>query len=48
MPWRAVISAERTGTGAAVIGDVEHRLDREQQFLGQPDHVMRPAAESSR
>src|SRR6266704_4651555 len=24
--------------GAPVIGDVEHRLDREQQLLGEPDH----------
>ena len=44
MPWRSVISAERTGTGAAVIGDVEHRLDREQELLGQPNHVARAAA----
>ena len=30
--------------GAAVIGDVEHRLDREEQFLGQPDHRIGEAA----
>src|SRR6266567_3930074 len=24
--------------GAPVIGDVEHRLDREQELLGEPDH----------
>src|SRR6185437_6146536 len=28
--------------GAAVIGDVEHRLDREEKFLGQPDHRRPP------
>ena len=27
---------------AAIIGDVEHRLDREQQLLGQPHHAVSP------
>src|SRR5262249_33157905 len=32
----------RTHRGlATVIGDVEHRLDRKHQFLGQSDHVAR-------
>ena len=28
---------------AAVVGDVEHRLDCEKQFLGQPNHVVQGA-----